>query len=90
MNSKLALHMDGAVSTEVYTESITFGATGVTQAPYHISNTIPLSMPGGQEMYWSYAWLKGVDETRAAFARGEGKTFPNAKEAIRWLLSDEE
>ena len=33
-------------------------------------------------------WEIGEKETRKALAEGQGVTFPNAKEAIRWLLSE--
>lgn len=34
-------------------------------------------------------WQAGEEETRKALAKGEGKTFPNVQEAIRWLQSDD-
>lgn len=51
--------------------------------------TIPPAIDRGQAIYWTYAWQAGEEETRKALAEGQGKTFPNAQEAIRWLLSDD-
>ena len=64
--------------------------TNVTPIPWLASRTIPLAIDRGQAIYWSYAWRAGEEETRKALAEGQGKTFPNAQEAIRWLLSDDD
>jgi hypothetical protein len=43
----------------------------------------------GQAYYWTRAWQDGEQESLAALARGEGRTFEDAQSAIRYLLSDE-
>ena len=66
------------------------GQTDVALMPPLVPATIPLSIDRGQAIYWSYAWRAGEEETRKALAEGQGKTFPNAQEAIRWLLSSDD
>ena len=63
--------------------------TDVPSMPPVVSHTIPPSIDRGQAIYWSYVWRAGEEETRKALAEGQGKTFPNAQEAIRWLLSND-
>ena len=63
--------------------------TSVPLMPRSVSHTIPPSISKEQAIYWSYTWRVGEEETRKALAEGQGKTFPNAQEAIRWLLSDD-
>ncbi len=65
------------------------GQTDVALMPFLVSASIPPSIDSGQAIYWSYLWRLGEEETRKALAEGQGKTFPNAQEAIRWLLSDD-
>lgn len=65
------------------------GQTDVALPPFLVSGTIPPSIDRGQAIYWSYAWRAGEEETRKALAEGQGKTFPSAQEAIRWLLSSD-
>ena len=63
--------------------------TDISPMPRLASRTIPPTIDKGQAIYWTYAWLAGEEETRKALAEGQGRTFPNAQEAIRWLLSDD-
>ncbi len=63
--------------------------TNTPLMPSPVSRTIPPSIDRGQAIYWSYAWRTGEEETRKALAEGQGITFPNAQEAIRWLLSND-
>lgn len=64
--------------------------SNVSPMPQFVSRTIPPSIDRNQVIYWSYAWRAGEEETRKALAEGQGKTFPNGQEAIRWLLSDDD
>ena len=41
----------------------------------------------GQAYYWKHSWQVGERETIEALARGEGRTFANAQDTIKWLLS---
>jgi len=66
------------------------GQTNVSPMSCPASRTIPPSIDRGQAIYWSYAWRAGEEETRKALSEGQGKTFPNAQEAIRWLLSSDD
>lgn len=59
----------------------------VSSLPYQVPTGVPLSIDAGQACYWSYAWRLGELESRAELAGGQGQTFRNAQEAIRWLLS---
>ncbi len=90
--------MDGLMVVEITSTESSEGAyldtwlgqTDVALMPLLVSDTIPPSIDRGQAIYWSYAWRAGEEETRKALAEGQGKTFPNAQEAIRWLLSSDD
>ena len=38
-----------------------------------------------QAIYWTPEWMAGAEETRRNLDRGEGKTFLNVKDALKWL-----
>ena len=90
--------MDGLMVVDIASTESGEGAyldTGIDQTsvslmPRSVSRTIPPSIDRGQAIYWSYSWRAGEEETRKALAEGQGKTFPNAQEAIRWLLSSDD
>jgi hypothetical protein len=65
-------------------------ATEASPMTAPISRTIPAAVDRGQAYYWSYVWQMGEQESRAELAAGQGKTFDNADDAIRWLLSDDD
>ena len=90
MNEPIVVDIASTESVEgVYLETRT-DQTNVSPMPCPVSHTIPPSIDRGQAIYWSYAWRAGEEETRKALAEGQGKTFPNAQEAIRWLLSSDD
>ena len=43
-----------------------------------------------QDIYFSEEWQKDAEETRKSLAEGNGITFPNAEEAIKWLKGEED
>ncbi len=55
-----------------------------------IPRGMPTSVPTDELYYWSETWQAGEAETIDALARGEGQTFKTAKEAIRYLLSNDD
>ena len=64
--------------------------TEVSPLAAPVSHELPLSLDAGQAYYWRYAWQAGERESRDALAAGFGRTFANADDAIRWLLSDDD
>ncbi len=55
-------------------------------APERGAVAIPLVIPRDELYYWTATWQDGEQESRAALARGEGRSFPSAAAAIRALL----
>ena len=85
-------------------ETITIGASNTNAAPltdhalrssqatvlFHGARPLPPAADAGEAYYWTHAWQAGQQEAAEAIERGEGLTFENADEAIRWLLSADE
>ena len=89
MNRLIVVDIDSTESGEGVYLDTRLDQTDVPPMPSVVSHTIPPSIDRGQAIYWSYAWRAGEEETRKALTEGQGRTFPNAQEAIRWLLSDD-
>jgi len=89
MNRLMVFDVASTESVEGAYLDTRFDQTNVPPMPWPVSRTIPPSIDRGQAIYWSYSWRAGEEETRKALAEAQGKTFPNAQEAIRWLLSDD-
>ena len=51
---------------------------------------MPASIPKSQAYYWKHAWQAGEQETLAELAAGRGVEFGSARDAIRWLLSEDD
>ena len=47
----------------------------------------PPAIPAGQEYYWTAEWRAGELETLAALEAGQGETFENVVDALRYLFS---
>jgi hypothetical protein len=73
---------------------------GATTAPRHTSvvagraatnrgGTV-LVVPASQLYYWKRAWQADEQCAMAELARGEGREFESATDAIRWLLADDD
>jgi hypothetical protein len=87
------------VTTGVFDLSETAAAANTSAVPVDFSTAtnsslpaprgMPASVPAGELYYWTEAWQVGETETRAALARGEGRTFATARDAIRYLLSND-
>lgn len=54
------------------------------------SRRLPPAADAGEAYYWTHAWQAGQQEAVDAIERGEGITFENADDAIRWLLASDE
>ncbi len=65
-------------------------ARSSTNSHSPIPRGMPTSVPTDELYYWSETWQAGEAETIDALARGEGQTFKTAKEAIRYLLSNDD
>ena len=52
--------------------------------------SIPASIPESQAYYWEQEWQAGEQETLGELAAGKGVTFQGARDAIRWLMSEDE
>ena len=90
MNGPLVVVPDATSSNAASMSNVGFAATEASPIRMPISHTIPPAIDRGQAYYWSHTWRAGEQKSRAELAAGEGKTFDNARDAIRWLLSDEE
>lgn len=51
---------------------------------------IPASIPRSQAYYWKRAWQDGEAETLVSLRVGNGRRFGSGREAIRWLLSEDD
>jgi len=89
MNELIVVDIASTGSVEGGSLETQLDQTNVSPMPWPASRTIPPAIDKGQVIYWTYAWRAGEEETRKALSEGQGKTFPNAQEAIRWLLSDD-
>jgi hypothetical protein len=49
-----------------------------------------IGVPEAQLYYWTRAWQENERAAVDELERGEGQHFASAKDAIRWLLSDED
>lgn len=49
-----------------------------------------LMVPENQLYYWKRAWQADEQRAVAELARGEGREFDSATDAIRWLLADDD
>jgi hypothetical protein len=49
-----------------------------------------LVVPASQLYYWKRAWQAEEQRAVAELARGEGREFENATDAIRWLMADDD
>lgn len=49
---------------------------------------LPFSISRRHEYYWTRRWQDDERASVEELMNGEGLEFPNAAEAIRWLLSD--
>jgi hypothetical protein len=49
-----------------------------------------VAVPASQVYYWSRAWQANEQTAAAELARGEGRDFGTADDAIRWLLAAED
>jgi hypothetical protein len=50
---------------------------------------MPTSIPRSQLYYWTEQWQEDERAALEELRRGEGIRFPDAKSAIRWLLSED-
>jgi hypothetical protein len=51
---------------------------------------MPASVSRDQLYYWTYVWQEGIRASRAEIEAGEYHDFENPRDAIRWLLSEEQ
>jgi hypothetical protein len=51
---------------------------------------VPLFIPRDQLYYWTREWQRGEAEADGELLRGEGVSFDNPQDALRWLDSPEE
>jgi hypothetical protein len=51
---------------------------------------VVLSVPRSQMYYWSQTWQENERIALEEIARGDAPTFGNARDALRWLMSDDD
>ena len=66
------------------------GVTATNTPPECRDATIPFAIPRSQLYYWTARWQDDEREALAELARGEGREFKSAADAIRWLLDPED
>jgi hypothetical protein len=67
--------------------SIVAGGSGRSDAPGVI---MPASIPKDELFFWTRRWREGEQESAAARAAGDALEFDSGRDAVRWLLSDDE
>jgi hypothetical protein len=66
-------------------------ATRVTSVETLSSTPMPaISVPRSQLYYWTRQWQEDEAAAVAELERGEGRRFKDSREAIRWLLTEDE
>lgn len=80
----------GTLGSRSYVYIIDRIESNVSPMTSGMSHPAPIEIDAGQAYYWRYSWQVGEQESRRELAEGHGRTFPNAQEAIRWLLSSED
>jgi len=90
VNERLSVVLDATSGNATSTNRVGITVTEASRIKAPISHTIPPAIDRGQAYYWNHAWQLGEQESRAELAAGKGKTFENARDAIRWLLSDDQ
>ena len=81
---------NGAIGSSGPTTLVNFTATDISPMPYSVPRKTPPAIGKGQAYYWSAKWQADEQETVDALERGAGRTFASGKDAIRWLLSNDE
>ena len=66
-----------------------YGATWWTHVPSNVTRKIAPLTSASQAYYWSRTWQEQEHAALADLASGKSRTFGNADEAIRYLLSDD-
>lgn len=66
--------------------------TGPSRSNYErpAGSTLPAAIPESQLFYWTSKWQADEAESICELDAGEGQTFDNADEAIRWLLDPDD
>lgn len=77
------------VQSAASTAAIPVGTSTETNSTLPAPRGMPASVPADELYYWSESWQAGEGETRESLARGEGRTFNTAKDAIRYLLTND-
>jgi hypothetical protein len=90
MTQQVSVVLRDTSSNTTSSSVVGIGATESSPMAAPVSRTIPPFIDRGQAYYWTYAWQIGERESRSELAGGLGKTFENAEDAIRWLLSGDE
>ncbi len=65
---------------------VIFSQVQASNAPLIDRGGVPASIAEDQLYYWTARWQREEQETLEELARGEGRHFESADEAVRWLL----
>ena|GEM_PF-4663421 len=90
MQTRTDVLVESSSGTLSYHEMLTYTNIDVSTPPLPTQSDVPAAIDAGQAYYWRYTWQLGERESREEIARGRGKTFDQAKDALRWLLGDTE
>lgn len=90
MAQTVSVPLGSGTGNGIYIQTVDRSTTDATPGPFPSAAMMPSAVDQGQAYYWRYAWQTGETESREELARGEGRTFKGAEEAIQWLLGDDD
>lgn len=69
------------------TRAPTHGVTATTDAARQLA---PILIARDELFFWTRKWQEGEAESAAARASGDFREFSSGRDAVRWLLSDDD
>jgi hypothetical protein len=54
------------------------------------SRTVPSFIPSGELLFWTRKWQEGEAESTAAREAGDVRRFRTGRDAVRWLLAEDD
>lgn len=82
--------MNAVVTQGVSRAHLRIGMSASTPTGRSGPQRIPASIPRAQVYYWTRAWQEGEQESLANLQAGNARRFPSGRDAIRWLLSEDD
>jgi len=86
MTSTIAISAAGTVSA---LEPLELSLAASNASP-GLRRVVPTFIPSDEILYWTRRWQEGEAESAAARASGEAREFETGRDAVRWLLSEDD